>query len=77
MSSCNCAEGKMQDASGAVVETMPVHVHDCEYIARRNSFIPAAQQFANIKAPPDQRGGHVWCTIFSKRMNELMRDRPR
>jgi hypothetical protein len=65
---CNCSESKTNGVPNNL------HVHDCEYIAFRNSHIPAAMAFADKKAG---RLDSLWTRRFIRRMDELMRgDQP-
>ena len=70
---CDCREGRYENKTGEIVETLPVHVHSCAYIQLRNLLIPTAAAFADLKVP-DDRGGRRWSRLFSKRMAELMRE---
>jgi hypothetical protein len=60
---CNCAESKLHGVSNNLRR------HDCQYVALRNSFIPAAEAFANKRAP---RGD--WTRVFIRKMDDLVRD---
>jgi hypothetical protein len=68
---CTCSEDTFEDKNGETVPT-GLHVHNCDYVARRNSLIPAAEAFANARVPPDERVKQTWARLFSRQMAKLM-----
>jgi hypothetical protein len=69
---CSCAEAKYENKTGEIVPT-GLHLHDCWYIKRRNSLIPSAAAYADLRVP-DDRGGQRWTRAFSQHMKKLMRE---
>jgi hypothetical protein len=61
---CNCSESKTNGIPN------DLHVHDCEYIAFRNSRLDEAMDFADRKA--GRRLDPQWTRIFIKKMDELV-----
>jgi hypothetical protein len=60
---CNCAESRTAGVPNYL------GVHDCEYVALRNSQIPAAEAFADEQAP---RNTAEWTKVFIQKMDELV-----
>lgn len=69
--SCHCAEGRYEDKTGEIVPT-GLRVHSCAFVKLKNSFIPQAAAYADLKVP-DDRGGIRWSKFFSRKMSELVR----
>ncbi len=61
---CNCAESRIMG------EPNELNRHSCEYIAMRNSHIPAAEAFADRKA---RRSDPLWTRVFIRRMDMLVK----
>jgi hypothetical protein len=69
----DCAEGRYENKTGAIVST-GLHRHSCEYIKRRNEMIGPAAAFADARVPAEQRGKQTWARLFSSQMARLMRE---
>ena len=66
---CNCPEGFIRQPDSTTIRT-GLGVHDCAYIMRRNTLIPAAVDYADSKgfAPKEKK---EWNQAYQNKMNEL------
>lgn len=66
---CDCTEANVSTYRGGSRRLEAASLHNCDYIKRRNAFIPQAQQIAKYVAP---HGGYGWGAAFIEAMDRLV-----
>jgi hypothetical protein len=65
---CQCSEGKRWDGSPNFDRPR----HSCAYVAKRNSLLDQAADFADSQLPPDRKGTRAWSRIFNMEIVRLL-----